>query len=648
MKALINKDLLIDKFCSVKDNDFTELSCFLKRGSSSDKDKIINILSKNVMIKDFNYFIKGFGYKDIFYIIKKYYSNFEKPIQIIEYCSNIKYVPKHIIEFLLSKNNYSHSCHSRNRDSREFIQQTNAFIRNVYGQLNLDFVIEQLECVDRNEILCESFHNRRLRYVYNMRLELIKKVLDRHHYIFTNHFFSKKKDIIIDKINNFNWSFKLFFKRIPFLWDKKDLLTQIDEVGYDFLGTYITSSLIKIDTSILKTYIEYNVIYRFLQENISHIYIDKEDYETIDLLIKYFPDKYNEILLSQHIPHKKYIMKKKRSNLKRASLEDIFRYSKKNNTANMFLDFFNYKFHQQYKEYPRLSYRNLVDEVTKESPFNYKSIKEITNIHYKVKGDRLLRIWNKKGLEEYDCSQFYNIKSMPRRVRKKFLKDRVETDLRLDLLTMILLFAERGIDYNHLCNLLKNFNNKKILRLILNASFKLNNKQLIKLFKIAQSIPVNTMRRNSRLERRERILSDAIRMLRQLSYSPICLKVKNIKQFHDDLVMLYNEVKIKKDKNLNQTLELPKKVLKYKVVIPQTKKDLITHGRIFHNCVGSYARSIVTGKCNIIFLYKEDSPEMCLEIIGDKIVQIKKEYNKSVNKELRQQLENELFNKKAG
>lgn len=61
------------------------------------------------------------------------------------------------------------------------------------------------------------------------------------------------------------------------------------------------------------------------------------------------------------------------------------------------------------------------------------------------------------------------------------------------------------------------------------------------------------------------------------------------------------------------------------IVVPQTMQDIVTEGKVLSLCVGGYAERHVNGKLAILFIRKEDAPDVpyvTMEVQGTRVVQV--------------------------
>ena len=74
----------------------------------------------------------------------------------------------------------------------------------------------------------------------------------------------------------------------------------------------------------------------------------------------------------------------------------------------------------------------------------------------------------------------------------------------------------------------------------------------------------------------------------------------------------------------------------YTVIVPQTPQDIKDEAVQQHNCVASYIRDVIDGRCQIVFLRYKAEPEKSLvtvEVRGNCVVQALQTYNQPLTKE---------------
>lgn len=113
---------------------------------------------------------------------------------------------------------------------------------------------------------------------------------------------------------------------------------------------------------------------------------------------------------------------------------------------------------------------------------------------------------------------------------------------------------------------------------------------------------------------------------------------KNINEIHDELTYMFNKIshksiKIEYEEN---ALELNDKIEEYDIILPEETLELVNVGYKMKICVGSYSDRVVSHKCTIVVWYKNNMPEICIEIVDNSIVQAKTKCN---NKPNQQQIE---------
>lgn len=74
----------------------------------------------------------------------------------------------------------------------------------------------------------------------------------------------------------------------------------------------------------------------------------------------------------------------------------------------------------------------------------------------------------------------------------------------------------------------------------------------------------------------------------------------------------------------------------YKVIIPKVSNDLKREGSLLCHCVGSYIKRVIDGNSYIVFLRQKDDEEkplVTIEVIGDRITQVRGLHNRSTSTE---------------
>lgn len=106
---------------------------------------------------------------------------------------------------------------------------------------------------------------------------------------------------------------------------------------------------------------------------------------------------------------------------------------------------------------------------------------------------------------------------------------------------------------------------------------------------------------------------------------------KNIHEAHDNLLGQYQEFK---DKEVNNGIAVvADKLMKYKfksnglfIVPARSNKELINESRVLDHCVRTYASKVSKGETGIMFIRKENEPEMpfvTLELRGKRVIQVR-------------------------
>ena len=70
---------------------------------------------------------------------------------------------------------------------------------------------------------------------------------------------------------------------------------------------------------------------------------------------------------------------------------------------------------------------------------------------------------------------------------------------------------------------------------------------------------------------------------------------------------------------------------RFKVQELNTSNLLSAEGKAMGHCVGSYAYRCGRGDCNILSLKRDDGRLLTMEVVKDKIVQVKGKHNRSPN-----------------
>lgn len=127
-------------------------------------------------------------------------------------------------------------------------------------------------------------------------------------------------------------------------------------------------------------------------------------------------------------------------------------------------------------------------------------------------------------------------------------------------------------------------------------------------------------------------------------------KIKNIPEFHDELMSIQNKIdtiltgrkvmfgeEMEETKKMNYTEEIIQKYefqrKEYEFRLAKTKEDLVFIGEAMEHCVGGYFEYIKTTKeTYIVVLFENGFPVVCMEIKEGKIVQAKKHKDKLLSK----------------
>lgn len=139
---------------------------------------------------------------------------------------------------------------------------------------------------------------------------------------------------------------------------------------------------------------------------------------------------------------------------------------------------------------------------------------------------------------------------------------------------------------------------------------------------------------------------DYLDMCHRMGYdmkNSFVLYPKDLQKAHDRAVHRYEQ---KKDtltkrnftavyKQLSGRLDFEKDGMK--IVYPETPDDVVAEGHALHHCVGSYTERVADGECVIVFLRRcsdESKPFYTIEVMGDKVVQVRGMGNCSMTPEV--------------
>jgi hypothetical protein len=78
---------------------------------------------------------------------------------------------------------------------------------------------------------------------------------------------------------------------------------------------------------------------------------------------------------------------------------------------------------------------------------------------------------------------------------------------------------------------------------------------------------------------------------------------------------------------------------KYRFIYPDKTQDIKEESVNMHNCVSSYIKKVIDGRCHIMFLRYKDKPDeslVTIEIQNGKIVQALQKYNNPLTEEQRE------------
>lgn len=279
---------------------------------------------------------------------------------------------------------------------------------------------------------------------------------------------------------------------------------------------------------------------------------------------------------------------------------------------------------------------------------NY-NLRDFCQKYFKCSGKSLIPLAIKSSFLLYNNKIFYKskIEHLPKASRKTL---KINTHrFRVDLLPLCLIemCAKKGIKYDHCLSLLKKFlsiRNHKESRETYNL--------LREAVRVADFLPktialkiVNKVFIEDPDLENLRLLKDSRRLMRQFSFSIYCKKIKNFHQLHDLAIQISNTIKIKDNKQLNQTLILPPSMAGLNVFIPQDTKDLVNIGSYLNNCVASYAPSIIRNRSQVFALKNNETYVACIELRNNKIVQAKGKFNKTLDSELYDEIKQIIDNK---
>lgn len=127
---------------------------------------------------------------------------------------------------------------------------------------------------------------------------------------------------------------------------------------------------------------------------------------------------------------------------------------------------------------------------------------------------------------------------------------------------------------------------------------------------------------------------------------------QNITQAHDNVVRLYEKEKIKYNDELYvKTIDLnfEHKGKDFSVIYPKSTGDIQSEGRLLCHCVGSYVDSVIERRTRILFMRSNDAldtPLITIEIRDGRIAQARGKYNRNLQYEEKNFLEEYAKKKK--
>ena len=136
---------------------------------------------------------------------------------------------------------------------------------------------------------------------------------------------------------------------------------------------------------------------------------------------------------------------------------------------------------------------------------------------------------------------------------------------------------------------------------------------------------------------------DYLRMAEELGYNmkdKAVLFPRELEDKHDDLAEM---LKVKHDNEKEQQYKkrIPGmkelynyETKKYKIIVPENLKAIVEEGKNLHHCVGSYVKSVMNGKTDILFIRKkgeENQSYYTMEVKNMEIVQYRGAYNNRHN-----------------
>lgn len=129
---------------------------------------------------------------------------------------------------------------------------------------------------------------------------------------------------------------------------------------------------------------------------------------------------------------------------------------------------------------------------------------------------------------------------------------------------------------------------------------------------------------------------------------PVSNKYKSLKEFHDTLVIISKQIRVKKHKVNQENISFLEEYnikpnRKFNIKIPQTNYDLIDIGQLLSICVGyaGYAEKILCKKSNIIAIYSLSNELLyCIELDfkSHEIIQAKAQFNQPIPVDIKDQL----------
>lgn len=249
----------------------------------------------------------------------------------------------------------------------------------------------------------------------------------------------------------------------------------------------------------------------------------------------------------------------------------------------------------------------------------------------------------------------YNIKEIPKGLRKICKKYNMYLDNRMiesymqnpDIYNMVFLMKEdyKGLKKTNLKTITEHRAGRYGLFLsYLNDNLGYNIKDLMKYF--------DYMKVELKIRNAKNMMKQYSDYVKKASYIN-----NDFEKYPKDFIAAYNKVKdeemelkkpgekerrkrrIEKEKsffenNIKHEYEIEYK--DYIFIYPKSAEEIRTEGKNNHNCVATYIRSVMAGKCDILFLRKKDEPNkslVTLEVKDGQVVQARRVCNSNVTEE---------------